>query len=119
LYRVEHINPATHPESYENNIDGWDNTGFKIASPYIGGPLRIDKNGYENMIDGEVDGEFRHLFIDMFCKLTEEGFSIKYVWEDERNLVFSENMPNNIVPNESYESGFTICQRYINILSTK
>ena len=119
LYRVDHINPATHPESYDNDIDGWDESGFKIASPYIGGPLRIDENGHENMTTGEPDIEHRHLFIDIFCNLTEAGFQIKYIWEDERNLVFSENMPDNIIAGESYENGFAVCQRYIHTLSSK
>jgi len=120
MYHVDHINPATHPESYVNGIDGWDGVGFRISSPYIGGPLRIDKNGNENMTSGEVDGEFRHLFIDMFCKLTEAGFQIKYIWEDERNLATALNPTEEIKPCDgSYESGFSIIQRYINVLSTK
>ncbi|MCL2775426.1 MAG: class I SAM-dependent methyltransferase [Oscillospiraceae bacterium] len=120
LYHVDHINPATHPTSYENSIDGWDGIGFRIGSPYIGGPLRIDENGNENMTSGEVDGEFRHLFIDIFCKLTEAGFQIKYIWEDERNLVTALNPQNGIPPCDgSYESGFSVIQRYINVLSSK
>ena len=120
LYHVDHINPATHPTSYENDIDGWDGIGFRISSPYIGGPLRIDENGNENMTCGEVDGEFRHLFIDIFCKLTEAGFQIKYIWEDERNLVTALNPQNEIKPCDgSYDSSFSIVQRYINVLSSK
>jgi SAM-dependent methyltransferase len=120
LYHVDHINPATHPVSYENDIDGWDGIGFRISSPYIGGPLRIDENGKENMTCGEADGEFRHLFIDIFCKLTETGFQIKYIWEDERNLVTALNPPSAIKPCDgSYDSSFSIVQRYINVLSIK
>ena len=119
MYHVDHINPATLPESLVNDIDGWDGIGYRISSPYIGGPLRIDENGNENMVSGEIDGEFRHLFIDIFCKLTEVGFQIKYIWEDERNLVTAFN-PQEIKPCDgSYESGFSVIQRYINILSNK
>ena len=120
MYQVDHINPATHPTSYENGMDGWDGIGFRIASPYIGGPLRIDENGNENMTTGEVDGEFRHLFIDMFCKLTETGFQIKYIWEDERNLVTAFNPQAEIQQaNSSYDTGFSVVQRFINVLSIK
>jgi len=119
-YHVDHINPATHPESYDNDIDGWDGVGFRISSPYVGGPLRIDENGNENMVSGEVDGEFRHLFIDIFCKLTEAGFQIKYIWEDERNLVTAFNTLGEIKPSDGeYDSSFSVMQRYINVLSTK
>ena len=120
IYHVDHINPSTHPVSYENDIDGWDGIGFRISSPYIGGPLRIDKNGNENMTSGEIDGEFRHLFIDMFCKLTETGFQIKYIWEDERNLVTALNPLAEIKSCDgSYDNSFSVVQRYINILSCK
>jgi len=120
LYHVDHINPATHPTSYENDIDGWDGTGFRISSPYIGGPLMIDENGNENMTCGEPTGEFRHLFIDIFCKLTEVGFQIKYIWEDERNLVTALNPQNEIKPCDgSYDNSFSVVQRYMNVLSCK
>ncbi|MCL2519288.1 MAG: class I SAM-dependent methyltransferase [Oscillospiraceae bacterium] len=102
IYSVGHINPATYPADLDNGIDGWDGIGYRIASPYIGGPLRVDENGNENMTTGEIDGEYRHLFIDMFCNLTEAEFNIKYVYEDERNFV-----------------DCTLLQRYINIISTK
>ena len=120
MYHVDHINPSTHPTSYENDIDGWDGVGYRIGSPYMGGPLKIDEKGNENMLRGETDGEHRHLFIDMFCNLTEVGFQIKYIWEDERNL------RNDIIElykcnqtEESYDSSFSVVQRYINILSVK
>jgi len=120
MYHVDHINPATHPTSYENNIDGWDGTGYRIGSPYIGGPLRTDENGNENLFCGEVCGEHRHLFIDMFCNLTETGFKIKYIWEDERNLRnnIMELYKNNQA-NESYDGSFSVVQRYMNVLSVK
>ena len=120
-YHVDHINPATHPVSFENDMgDGWDGIGFRIASPYVGGSLRIDEKGNENMVSGEVDGEFRHLFIDIFCKLTEAGFQIKYIWEDERNLVTAFNTLGEIKPSDGeYDSSFSVVQRYINVLSVK
>jgi len=120
LYHVDHINPATHPTSYENGIDGWDGIGFRISSPYIGGPLRVDESGNENMTSGDVDGEFRHLFIDMFCKLTEAGFQIKYIWEDERNLATALSPLEELKTCDgSYDSSFSVVQRYINVLSSK
>jgi ubiquinone/menaquinone biosynthesis C-methylase UbiE len=120
LYQVDHINPATYPTSFDNDIDGWDGIGYRISSPYIGGALRIDENGNENMTTGEVDGEYRHLFIDMFCKLTDTGFQIKYIWEDERNLVEKTINQEEIVPTDETEvDGFFVVQRYIQIVSTK
>ena len=72
------------------------------------------------MISGEIDGEFRHLFIDMFCKLTETGFQIKYIWEDERNLVTALNPQEDVKPCDgSYASSFSVVQRYISVLSSK
>lgn len=120
MYQVDHINPATYPTSLDNGIDGWDGTGYRISSPYIGGALRIDENGNENMTNGEMDGEYRHLFIDMFCTLTSTGFQIKYIWEDERNMVEKTSDQEEIVPgDESEEAGFFVVQRYIKIVSSK
>lgn len=111
IYSVGHINPSTYPVDFDNDTDGWDGIGYRISTPYLGGAVRIDENGQENMTDGKITGEFRHLFIDMFCNLTEAGFNIKYIWEDERNFVGKEdNDPNR---------GFTIIQKYIEILSVK
>ena len=114
IYSVGHINPATYPTSFVNGIDGWDRIGYRIASPYVGGALLIDENGNENMTKGEIDGEFRHLFIDIFCKLTEAGFNIKYVTEDERNLI-----KYDYPIDKEYEQGFSIVQRYFEVLSLK
>lgn len=111
---MSHINPSTYPVDFDNDIDGWDGTGYRIASPYLGGALRVDKNGKENMTNGDMTGEFRHLFIDMFCNLTEAGFTIKYVAEDERNFVQDVNQSEN-----KLERGYSIMQRYIDILSVK
>lgn len=120
LYKVDHINPATYPTSLDNGIDGWDGIGYRISSPYIGGPLRIDENGNENMTNGEIDGEYRHLFIDMFCKLTDTGFQIKYIWEDERNLVDKIiNQDEIIQSDEKEDGGFFVVQRFIQIISRK
>jgi len=120
LYEVGHINPSTYPVDFENDIDGWDGIGYRISSPYIGGALRIDDKGNENMNKGEMTGEFRHLFIDIFCKLTESGFQIKYVWEDERNLITDTIKQEEIVPKKISERNvYSVMQRYINILSSK
>ena len=109
VYSVGHINPATYPVDFDNDIDGWDGTGYRISSPYLGGALRVDQNGNENMTHGEIIGEFRHLYIDMFCGLTEAGFHIQYVTEDERNFV----------PEDPRERVYSVVQRYIDILSIK
>ena len=108
IYSVSHVNPATYPAYFDNDIDGWDGTGYRIATPYIGGAIRIDTNGYENMTNGEMTGEFRHLYIDMFCNLTEVGFNIKYVCEDNINLTDREHEPES-----------SIIQGYFDILSIK
>lgn len=113
-YLVSHINPSTYPTCFENDIDGFDGVGYRIASPYLGGAIRYDANGKENMTEGQLSGEFRHLFIDMFCNLTESGFKIQYVWEDERNLV-KNNRQKDIKNNDD----FSVIQKYINILTTK
>lgn len=39
------------------------------------------------MYEGEMIGEFRHLFSDMFNGLIETGFSIQGVYEDPRHLI--------------------------------
>jgi ubiquinone/menaquinone biosynthesis C-methylase UbiE len=113
LYTVGHINPSTYPVDFDNDIDGWDGVGYRISSPYLGGPLRVNDSGQENMTEGKITGEYRHLFIELFCNLTEAGFNIKYVWEDERNFV------GNEAENPKVLQGFTVVQRYIEILSVK
>jgi len=108
IYSISHVNPTTYPAYFDNDIDGWDGIGYRIATPYIGGAIRIDKNGHENMTDGEKTGEFRHLFIDMFCNLTEAGFNIKYIFEDNITLTDRELEPES-----------PIIQGYIDVLSMK
>lgn len=72
------------------------------------------------MISGEIDGEFRYLFIDMFCNLIDAGLQIKYVWEDERNLLDKTITEGEALHSEgSYENSFFVVQRYIQILSSK
>ena len=109
IYSVSHVNPATYPVYFDNDVDGWDGVGYRIATPYIGGAIRIDeKNGYENMTDGEITGEFRHLYMDMFCNLTEVGFNIKYICEDNINMTDREREPES-----------SIIQGYFDVLSIK
>lgn len=114
IYLVEHSNPATYPVDFDNDMDGWDGTGYRIATPYLGGAIRMDENGKENMTDGEMTGEFRHLFLDIFCNLTEAGFHIRYVYEDERNLLGQENDPD-----QKLENKFSVIQKYLSVLSVK
>lgn len=117
-YVLSHINPSTYPACFENSADGWDGTGYRIASPYIGGAIRMDENGNENMTDGDPTGEFRHLFIDMFCQLTEHGFTIKYIWEDARNLAKDEASGVGGYGG-SHNPSYSVVQQYIDILSVK
>lgn len=112
LYSVALHNPATYVVDFDGGVDGWDGVGFRIATPYRGGPIRMDENGRETMDRGEPTGEFRHLFIDGFCQLTQAGFSIRYVWEDERNLL---GRPESEYP----PRGHSIVGRYLEVLSAK
>jgi len=105
---------SSYPIDFDNPADGWDGIGYRIATPYLGGGLRVDVNGNENMTDGEMTGEFRHLFIDLFCNLTEAGFHIQYISEDERNFVQAESQSNH-----ERERVFSVVQKYLDILSTK
>lgn len=86
-YSVAHCNPATFPVCFDGTANGWDGVGYRISEPYIGGPVRRRADGSENMTEGEITGEFRHLLGDIFGGLVEAGFVIKGVWEDYRNLV--------------------------------
>jgi ubiquinone/menaquinone biosynthesis C-methylase UbiE len=82
LYEVAHENPATFPASFDGTANGWDGVGYRIAEPYIGGPVRRRADGSENMLEGEPTGEFRHLLDDIFNGLIEQGFAIKGVHEE-------------------------------------
>lgn len=109
LYSAALHNPATYVVDFDGGDDGWDGKGYRIATPYRGGAIRMDENGRENMDRGEPTGEFRHLLIDSFCNLTEAGFAIRYVWEDERNLV----------GRGEDDRGHHIVGRYLEVLSER
>ena len=85
-YRVGHCNPTTSPTSFDGPANGWDGTGYRISEPYGGGPIRMDADGNENMREGEMTGEFRHLLSDIFNGLIESGLVIRGVWEASRHL---------------------------------
>ena len=85
-YRVGHCNPTTCPTSFEGPANGWDGTGYRISEPYGGGPTRIDADGNENMREGKMTGELRHLLSDIFNGLIESGLVIRGVWEAPRHL---------------------------------
>lgn len=85
-YKVGHVNPATFPACFEGGSNGWDGAAYRIADPYVGGPLRKSSDGVENMTDGEPTGEYRHLLTEIFGGLTELGFIIRDVCEDPRHL---------------------------------
>ena len=114
LYMVEHMNPATYPITFFNNNDGWDNIGYRIATPYICGPIRKDDYGNENMLTGTITGEFRHSFADIFGDLAEAGFIIDNIWEDTRHLISTKNLEGG-----SYEHFCGTIQLFINTLSHK
>jgi SAM-dependent methyltransferase len=84
LYAVDHMEPATYPTCFEGPDNGWDGTGYRIAEPYVGGPIRRRPDGSESMLEGEPIGEFRHLFCDMFNGLIESNLAIRCVWEYPR-----------------------------------
>jgi ubiquinone/menaquinone biosynthesis C-methylase UbiE len=86
-YFVDHCNPATFPTCFEGGDNGWDGTAYRIAEPYIGGPILKTASGTENMTEGEPIGEYRHLLIDIFGGLTELEFHIQEVAESPRHLV--------------------------------
>jgi len=90
LYAVAHCNPATYPISFEGGENGWDGRAYRIAEPYRGGPIRITRDGRENMTEGEETGEHRHLCRDIFNGLIETGFLIRKVWDEEWHEVFGE-----------------------------
>ncbi len=86
LYAVDHMEPATYPTCFEGPDNGWDGTGYRIAEPYVGGPVRRRPDGSENMLEGEPIGEFRHRFSDMFKGLIESNLAIRGVWEYPRDV---------------------------------
>ena len=81
LYWVSHCNPATSPTTFDGPDNGWDGVGYRIAEPYCGGPVRLREDGSESMTEGEMTGEFRHLYRDIFNGLVESGLAIEGVWE--------------------------------------
>lgn len=80
-YRVDHVNPATHPASFDGPRNGWDGVGYRIAEPYRCGPILKRADGSENMSEGEPIGEFRHGLSSIFNELVRSGFAIEGVWE--------------------------------------
>lgn len=86
VYSVHHCNPSTYPTSFVGGANGWDGEGYRIAEPYMGGPILVDSDGRENMTCGEPIGEYRHLLRDIFGGLLELGFQITEVLEDPRHL---------------------------------
>lgn len=86
LYRVGHLNPATYPVHFTGERNGWDGIGYRITEPYRGGAIKKRDDGTETMTEGEITGEFRHLFSDIFNGLLEVGFTILGVWEAARHL---------------------------------
>ncbi len=113
-YMVSHINPATYPASFEGPNNGWDGTGYRIAEPYRSGPILQTKDGIENMIEGEITGEFRHLLFEIFGGLTGLGLVIEEVWEDPRHLCNDERYEPG-----SNEHFMATVQEYFNILCVK
>lgn len=85
-YSVSHCNPATYPTCFDGGANGWDGTGYRIAEPYAGGPIRMSAEGTENMQSGEPTGEYRHLLSDIFGGLLTCGFVIDGVNESARHL---------------------------------
>jgi ubiquinone/menaquinone biosynthesis C-methylase UbiE len=80
-YRNTYSNPATAPACFSGTANGWDGQGYRLSEPYRGGPILIRPDGSENMDEGEMTGEFRHLLSDIFTGLVEVGFLIREVYE--------------------------------------
>lgn len=113
-YYVDHCNPATFPTCFEGGANGWDGTGYRIAEPYIGGPILKTASGMESMTEGEPTGEYRHLLIDIFGGLTELGFHIQEVAESPCHLV------GGVVGDPgSYTHHNSVVAQYFRILSVK
>lgn len=99
-YRVGHCNPATYAVAPES----WDGHGYRIDTPYRGGPTPV--------AEGEAM-ETRHLLSDIFNPLADTGFRIEGVWEDPRHLVHREAAPG------SYEHMLTMVGAYHAIVAAK
>jgi len=80
-YRNTYMNPATVPACFSGTDNGWDGQGYRLSEPYRGGPILMRPDGSENMDEGEMTGEFRHLLSDIFTGLVEAGFLIREVYE--------------------------------------
>jgi len=80
-YRNTYMNPATVPACFSGTDNGWDGQRYRLSEPYRGGPILIRPDGSENMDEGEMTGEFRHLLSDIFTGLVEAGFLIREVHE--------------------------------------
>lgn len=80
-YRNTYSNPATVPAGFSGTANGWDGQGYRLSEPYRGGPILTRPDGSENMHEGEMTGEFRHVLSDIFTGLVEAGFLIREVYE--------------------------------------
>ena len=114
LYRVAHVNPATYPTCFDGPDNGWDGVGYRISEPYRGGPIRMSEDGVENMREGEMTGEFRHLLSDIFNGLVETGFSIRAVWEDRRSLRHASDAEPG-----SEKHRLTVIAAYLSVIAEK
>lgn len=114
LYRVDHVNPATYPTAFDGSENGWDGIGYRISAPYMGGPILRRPDGSEDMAEGEITGEFRHLLCDIYNGLIDAGLTIRGVWEDPRHL-----RPAADAEPGSEAHWLTIVAEYFTILSKK
>ncbi len=86
LYQVAHCNPATYPTCFDGPNNGWDGVGYRIAEPYVCGPIKKKEDGSESMTEGEPTSEFRHSLSDIYNGLIECGLTIVRVQEDARHF---------------------------------
>jgi SAM-dependent methyltransferase len=114
LYFSMHDNPTTDATCFDGSRNGWDGIGYRIAEPYIGGPVLRRLDGSESMTDGEPIGQFRHLLSDMFNGLIEADLRICGVYEDPRCLTRGEGCDPG-----SYEHRIAYTAAYIGILARK
>jgi ubiquinone/menaquinone biosynthesis C-methylase UbiE len=114
LYRVAHVNPAVYPAGFQGGCNGWDGVGYRIAEPYVGGPILRNSEGRENMSQGTETGEFRHLLSNIFNDLVKAGFQVCDVSEDRRHVRGTRDAEPG-----SEEHRLGIIAEYFVILATK
>lgn len=85
-YQNWYENPAVVPMSFDSPVNGWNGAEYCLTEPYRSGPIRMRADGVENMDEGELTGEFRHLLSDIFGGLIDAGLCIRHVAESDAHI---------------------------------